>query len=206
MLADVAMRGRRTHSYRKRSIVSDDLALVRRCLAGDEAGVRDFLARFQGLVLSVCWRMLGHQEDAEDVAQEVFARAFRHLESWDGQRPLKPWLAAIAVNRCRTALEKRSKQPSLNEVVIQSASERRDHSQQQRDEIDLGEELQLALDQLRDEYRQVFVLFYQQELSYEEIGEILGCPQGTVKTWLHRARGQLATLLRERGVFEETQP
>lgn len=186
--------------------MSDDLALVRRCLAGDEAGVRDFLSRFQGLVLSVCWRMLGHQEDAEDVAQEVFARAFRHLESWDGQRPLKPWLAAIAVNRCRTALEKRSKQPSLNDVVIQSASERRDHSQQQRDEIDLGEELQLALDQLRDEYRQVFVLFYQQELSYEEIGEILGCPQGTVKTWLHRARGQLATLLRERGVFEETQP
>jgi RNA polymerase sigma-70 factor, ECF subfamily len=65
---------------------------------------------------------------------------------------------------------------------------------------DLGEELQLALGRLRDEYRTCFVLFHQQELSCAEIGEIMGCPTGTVKTWLHRARGELAEHLQRRGV------
>lgn len=184
--------------------MNEDLALVRRCLNGDEAGVREFIERFQGLVFSVCWRMLGHREDAEDVDQEVFARAFRHLDHWDGQRPLKPWVLMIATNRCRTALEKRAKLPVASEVV-EFAAERREQSQQRHDEIDWAEELQLALSELRGEYRQVFVLFHQQELSYEEIGEILQCPQGTVKTWLFRARAQLAARLRERGMIEEAQ-
>lgn len=184
--------------------MSEDLALVRRCLDGDEAGVREFIERFQGLVLAVCWRMLGQHEDAEDVAQEVFTRAFRHLDHWDGARPLRPWILTIAANRCRTALEKRAKRPVTSEAV-EYAPERFDHSSYQRDEVDWGEELQLALAELRDDYRQVFVLFHQQELSYEEISEILKCPIGTVRTWLHRARAQLAAWFRERGLVEEAQ-
>lgn len=184
--------------------MSDDLALVRRCLDGDEAGVREFIDRFQGLVMAVCWRMLGQREDAEDVAQEVFARAFRHLDHWDGERPLRPWVLTIAANRCRTALEKRSKRPVLSEAV-EYAPERLDHSGYEREEVDWGEELQLALTDLRDDYRQVFVLFHQQELSYEEISEVLQCPIGTVRTWLHRARAQLSARFRERGLVEETE-
>ena len=56
---------------------------------------------------------------------------------------------------------------------------------------------------LREEYRVCFVLYYKDELSYQEIGEVLDCPQGTVKTWLHRARAQLAAKLQERGVVSE---
>jgi len=65
---------------------------------------------------------------------------------------------------------------------------------------DVAEEVNIALEKLREEYRNCFVLFYVQELSCAQIGEILGCPQGTVKTWLHRARKELAGHLQRRGV------
>jgi RNA polymerase sigma-70 factor (ECF subfamily) len=68
---------------------------------------------------------------------------------------------------------------------------------------DLGEELQIALSELRDEYRTCFVLFYQQNQSCQEIAEIMNCPEGTIKTWLHRARKELAESLKRRGVVTE---
>jgi RNA polymerase sigma-70 factor (ECF subfamily) len=139
--------------------------------------------------------MLGHRHDAEDVTQEVFVRALRHLGRWDSARPLKPWLFTIAANRCRTLLANRARKGTVttydndvpaNEADPLSASE-------------LAEELQTALELLREEYRLCFVLFHQQELSCAQIGEVLGCPQGTVKTWLHRARRELAEHLKRRG-------
>jgi RNA polymerase sigma-70 factor, ECF subfamily len=67
----------------------------------------------------------------------------------------------------------------------------------------LAEELNLALEELRPEYRDAFVLFHEQELSYAEIGAALSCPLGTVKTWVHRARRELIAALKNRGVFGE---
>ncbi len=180
--------------------MADDVELVQQCLTGDELAMRAFTERYQNLVFSLCLRMLGHREDAEDVSQEVFVRLFRNLSKWDQERPLRPWLMTIAANRCRTALERRSKLPGQNEVALELAGERREHSQHRAQEVDIGDEMELALAQLRDEYRTCFVLYHQEELSYQEIGEILSCPQGTVKTWLHRARLQLAEWLRGRGV------
>ena len=175
--------------------MNDDAALVQRCLDGDEAGMRALVERYQGVVFGVCYRMLGQREDAEDVAQDVFLRVFRSLHRWDSERPLKPWLLTIATNRCRTALERRSRLPTPSEVVTHQACE--DGRGARRE---LAEELQLALDTLREDYRMCFVLFYEQELSCAAIGEMLGCPEGTVKTWLHRARKELAEFLERRGV------
>lgn len=183
--------------------MQSDVETVQRCLKGDEFAMREFTARYQNLVFSLCMRMLGHREDAEDVAQEAFLRVFRNLHRWDQQRPIRPWLLTIAANRCRTALERRAKLPSQNELAIDLASERRDYAGQSREELDVSEELAHALSDLREEYRQCFVMYYQGELSYQEIGEALDCPQGTVKTWLHRARAQIAQRLRDRGFVPE---
>src|SRR6202007_885609 len=68
--------------------VTDDAALVRLCLAGDQQGARELVERFQSMVFAVCVRMLGQREDAEDVTQDVFLRVFRALRSWDPTRPL----------------------------------------------------------------------------------------------------------------------
>ncbi len=180
-------------------MADEELDLVRGCLAGDIACLRAFVERFQGIVFGLCYRMLGHREDAEDVAQDVFLRAFRSLHRWDQQRPIRPWLMTIATNRCRTALEKRMRQPVLSEFAVDSAP-----SAASRHDSEFAEELQLALGTLREEYRACFVMFYQQELSCSEISEVLQCPQGTVKTWLHRARHELAEFLRRRGIVPET--
>lgn len=178
--------------------VSDDLQLVRRCLAGEALALRDFVQRFQGVVFGVCLRMLGHQQDAEDVAQETLLRAVRHLRHWDGARPLIPWVLTIAVNRCRTHLSRSKKIARPSEVPDEAVAK-----PQRVDAGDLGEELQRALGTLREEYRTCFILFHQQELSLQEVAEILDCPVGTVKTWLHRARKELAEWLRQRGVVNE---
>ena len=165
----------------------DDAVLVQHCLDGDEAALRAFVERFQGAVFGLCFRMLAHREDAEDVAQDVFLRAFRSLHRWDCERPLKPWLLTIAANRCRTVFEKRVRQPAPTEFLANVADE--DPVANSRE---LKEELQAALSKLRDDYRMCFTLFYQDELSCAEISEVLGRPAGTVKTWLHRARRELA--------------
>ena len=173
-------------------MLDDEGDLVRRCLAGDQASLRAFVEQFQGAILGLCYRMLRHRQDAEDVAQDVFLRAFRNLGRWDPARPLKPWLFTIAANRCRTALTRRSRGPEFTDGAADQAAAPGNAS------AELGEELQLALDQIREEYRLCFILFYQQEMSCAEIGEVMSCPPGTVKTWLHRARHELANRLRRR--------
>jgi RNA polymerase sigma-70 factor (ECF subfamily) len=172
----------------------------RRLVAGVRAGRADaaaeLIARYQGAVLALCLRMLGHRHDAEDVVQETFLRAFRSLGGFDGTRPLRPWLLGIAANRCRTALTRRARRP----LVADAVGDRPDPRPGLADPDDLAGELNRALARLRPEYRAVVVMYHDQNLSYEDIGIALDRPVGTIKTWLHRARGELAADLARRGV------
>lgn len=174
---------------------SDDLhELTRRCLAGDAESLRRFVGRFQQLVFSLCLQMMRHRQDAEDVAQESIVRAVRHLATWDQTRPIEPWLMGIAANRCRTALERRTRRPTLMESLPEPESNGRPPVG------GIAEEVQRAVDILRDDYRQCFTLFHVQQLSVQEISDLMHVPSGTVKTWLHRARKILAEELQRRGV------
>ena len=159
--------------------------------------MRAFVKRYQNLVFALCYRILSHQEDAEDVAQEVFLRAFRGFKGWDMTRPMKPWLLAIATNRCRTFLQKRARRPIMTDYAVEAPAAT-------TEKLDLAEELQAGLEGLRTEYRTCFVLYYQQELPLAEISRVMECPTGTIKTWLHRARRDLADYLRKRGFGPET--
>lgn len=181
--------------------LADDLrALVTRCLAGQASAQIDLMNRFQGPVFGFCMRMLRQWEDAEDCTQETMIRVMRNLHRWDPTRKFEPWLYTIAGNRCRTRLSKRSKRP--NSVSLEVAVE--DSSQLYREAELLSEEIELVLEELRVQYRNAFTLFHRHELSYEEIGEMMGVPLGTVKTWVHRARRELVSGLAKRGVVEES--
>lgn len=177
-------------------------AIVSRCLAGEQAAMLELVERFQAQVFGLCYRMLGHRHDAEDMAQESFARALRSLASWDAQRPFEPWLLTIAGNRCRSLIATRGRRPQLSSSIDTLP----DPAPAQDGQRILAEEVGLALDFIRDDYRRAFLLFHEQELSYAEIGELLGCPLGTVKTWVHRARRELVTHLRARGAIEGIDP
>jgi RNA polymerase sigma-70 factor (ECF subfamily) len=173
--------------------------LVDRCIAGDAAAILEWVDRFQGPVFGLCLRIVRHRQDAEDLTQESLVRALRSLTHWDRDRPFLPWLMAIAGNRCRTLLARRSNRPvtsPLIDIVPDSAA---DDEPARR----LAEELLLALDDVRGEYRSAFVLFHEQQLSYAEISERLERPLGTVKTWVHRARREVIQRLRKRGVLAE---
>jgi RNA polymerase sigma-70 factor (ECF subfamily) len=178
--------------------VSDDSELVSGCLAGDAEALAAFVERFQSTVFGLCFRMLSHREDAEDVSQEVFLRAFRGLPNWDSSRPLLPWLLTIAANRCRTWLSSRVKRP----LPVEFAEHIPDRVLGQP-RLDLAEELQRALDKLREEYRLCFVLYHLNELSLAEIADVTGNPAGTIKTWLRRARMELADHLERRSIVPQ---
>jgi RNA polymerase sigma-70 factor (ECF subfamily) len=170
--------------------------LVERSLQGDAAAFGSLVERFHNQVFGLCYRMLGHRQDAEDATQETFLRVLRSLKHWDPSREFSPWLLAIAGNRCRTLLAARGRRPAPlplpSDDGLLGAVPTGEHDQQ------LFEEVQAALQQLREEYRQVFLLFHEQQLSYAEIAAALDCPLGTVKTWVHRARQELARHLRRR--------
>lgn len=179
----------------------DERELAARCLAGDGRAVADLVGRFQHEVLGLCLRVLCHRQDAEDVTQEVFLRVFRSLNRWDGERPLRPWVMGIAVNRCRTWLSRRSRRPepvdNLQEVPARDAPD--------GDAAEVAAEVYAALAEARPEYRAVFAMFHERAMSYEEIAAAVGRPVGTVKTWLHRARGEVLTRLRRRGLVPDGQ-
>jgi RNA polymerase sigma factor (sigma-70 family) len=179
---------------------ADDLRpLIRRCLTGDQGAMLTLVERFRGQVFGLCYRMLGQRQDAEDVAQETFVRVLKNLHRWDAERDFEPWLFAIAGNRCRTALSTRKRRPAA-ETLPEQVSDGLPDMQAARN---LAEEVTLALAGIRDDYRQAFVLFHENELSYGEIAQAMSVPLGTVKTWVHRARRELIDQLQRRGVVAE---
>lgn len=180
--------------------MSADDELVGRCLRGRPDAFQELVDRFQGEVYGLCARMLGHRHDAEDVTQEVFVRVARSLARWDRSRPLRPWVMTIAVNRCRTWLGRRANRPEPVDYLHDLPDRPTDGPS-----WELVTAIRACVDSLRDEYRLVFVLFHEQGQSYEEIADTIERPVGTVKTWLHRARAEVLTELRKRGLVDEEQ-
>jgi len=173
----------------------DDANLVRRCLRGDDEAIHQLVNRFQAEVFGLCVRLLCHRHDAEDVTQEVFLRIFRGLRGWDSRRPLKPWIMSIAVNRCRTWLSQRGKRPELVDYLQDTLP-----GPPPDDSGELVQEIQMAVAELRLEYRTAFVLYHEQGQPYEDIARVMDRPVGTIKTWLHRARMEILMHLRRRGM------
>ena len=148
---------------------------------------------------------------AEDLAQEVFVKAFRRLDTYDPERKLSSWIFKIAHN---TALD-HLRRHELETVPLAGGADADDEgplrcwptarwrARRRRRCAATWRALERAIARLRPEYREAVVLRYQEGLSYEEICEVTGLPLGTVKTNLHRARKELAELLRGSGWDED---
>ena len=179
---------------------AEDAILVRRCLKGDESAIQALVERYHSDVFGLCVRLLHHRQDAEDVTQEVFLRIFRSLKRWDSQRPFKPWVMGITVNRCRTWMAQRAKRPELADYLHETTADRPED-----DSTELVREIQAAIRELRLEYRSVFVMYHERGLPYEDIADAMEKPVGTVKTWLHRARLEVLERLKRRGMVSEVE-
>jgi RNA polymerase sigma-70 factor (ECF subfamily) len=146
------------------------------------------LGTYQDKVFRLCYSMLGDRAQAEDAAQESFLRIWKSIERYRGESSLGTWIFSVTRNVCLTAISKRASRKS---APIEEAERATPYGPgKERDMLRL-------VAQLPENYRQVVMLFYMEERSYEEVARLLDLPLGTVKTNLHRARKQLATMVKE---------
>jgi RNA polymerase sigma-70 factor (ECF subfamily) len=168
----------------------DDAALVGRCLEGEIRAFEPLVARYERVLFNVALRMLGDREDARDAAQTAFVRAFERLGSYDRRYKFFSWLYRILVNECLNVRRARREQVELDPALRSSDSPYRSAQAVER-----AARVQGALAQLSTDHREVVVLRYFADLSYEDIAEAIGVPEKTVKSRLFEARRRLGRLL-----------
>lgn len=148
------------------------------------------VTNYRDKVLRLAYSILGDRVLAEDTSQDVFVRIWRALPAYRGLASVSTWVYAITRNTCLTAL-KRAR--TINAIDINDPSITLPR-EQPRPEPRRPDPLR-ALSQLPEKYRQVIILFYMEEKSYQEVADLLDIPIGTVKTYLHRAKKALAAAL-----------
>lgn len=168
--------------------------MVIRCQRGERRAFGELVHRYQKVIYNVTFRLLGNRDDAEDATQTVFLRIAERLDDYNPKFKFFSWIYRIAVNESLN--RRRSMKPNdpLEESQVAGTSS--------ADEAVLRQEtasgLQEALMKLKEEYRSVVVLRHFEELSYEEMSEVLQIPEKTVKSRLFSARQQLKTMLLQR--------
>lgn len=168
---------------------NDEAAWIGRCLRGDSSAFEPIVERYQRVFFSVALRLLGDYEDARDATQNAFVRAYERLDTYDPARRFFSWMYRIVVNECLNL--KRGRRPSEPLGTAIEAGSRPDPVEA----AELHDRIQAALVALTEDYREVIVLRYFAELSYQEISDAIDVPEKTVKSRLFSARQRLAELL-----------
>ena len=178
--------------------------LVTRCQKGDLQAYDVLMQQYEKKVYALCFRMTGNADDALDMAQEAFLKAFRALPTFLGQSSFSTWLFRIVTNTCLDEKRKQKKRPLIvsldkprdtkdGEIKVELADEAPDPLSVTL-EHELESELQLLLDRLPPDQRTVIIMRDLQGFSYEEIAETLEINMGTLKSRLNRARLHLREL------------
>jgi RNA polymerase sigma-70 factor (ECF subfamily) len=180
-------------------IEDDDATAARECLAGNGQAFTRLVERYERPVYNVALRMLRNPEDARDVSQTVFLKAYQGLEKYDPQYKFYSWIYRIAINEALDMLRLRRREAGPVDEQVPSGdpgpAESLAEDSTQREVAD-------AIDQLKPDYRAVIVLKYIADRSYEEIAGILGIEVKTVRSRLFTARQAMKDRLSARGVLE----
>ncbi len=182
-----------------------DSALLQAFLAGDLEAYDDIVDRFSASVYRLALKFTRSQADAEDIAQETFLSAYENLLKAPKDLPLKPWLMTICVNLCRNLARKKKSfnfsdlEKSDEEGESDIAGKIRDEDLNPLEKAKQNENVghvQSALQKIPEKYRIILELRYMEDLSYQEIAEILNLPLNTVKVQLNRAKTHIQTELK----------
>jgi RNA polymerase sigma-70 factor (ECF subfamily) len=177
-----------------------DWELVQKCQSGEVSAFEELTSRYHQKVYIVILGLLRSHEDALEVAQETFFRAYRKLGGFQGGSSFYTWLYRIAVNIAIDYQRRQKRNPlefreSMDSILEQQNEVAKDPFADVHDR-ELRENLSAAINELTPEHKAVIVLRTLEGLSYKEIGEILGCSEGTVMSRLHYARKKLQNKLR----------
>ena len=171
-----------------------DASLVRSVLDGNAAAFTTLVDRHSRVCLRFATRMLGNREDAEDVTQETFVRAYGALPRYDGSTAFRTWLMTILVNRCRSALQTRRRRDArlvADETALATAAAATNG------DVALRHAIEQALARLEPAQREAFLLKHVEQLSYDEMSAMTGVGISALKMRVQRACERLQELLRE---------
>lgn len=187
-----------------------DVRLIERLVARDEHAFNALVRAYEGRIVRLLTRMVGNEEEARDLAQDVFVQVFKAIGTFRGDSKLSTWLYRIAVNLCKNRVKylrvrHASEQDEIDSVAEKSFGEGRPAGGAglgRPDEQMAGKQVehivQIAIQELEPSFRECLVLRDVEELSYEEIEHITGLPAGTVKSRIHRARAILKETVERR--------
>lgn len=174
----------------------EDSELVKQVLSGNNNAFRFLVSKYQRLVLHVVGRIIRQQDELEDTCQEVFIKVFRRLDNFRGDSKLSTWIATIAYNTAITAYRKKQGRSELSYSETPALVESEKGSgtaQKTMEQNELRKYMLQLIETMPVHYRSVITLYHLEEFSYKEIVEITGMPEGTVKSYLSRARTLLKT-------------
>jgi len=189
------------------SVAPDDIALVRRCQKGDALAFEQLVIKYRSKVFSMIYGMVQNEQDAWDLAQEGFIKAWRSIHRFKGQASFYTWLYRIVTNVAIDSLRRKGfkKTAEFDDHIAPSEVEPGSktvptpdplpHHGLEREEI--RQRIEQAISRLSPEHRAVIVMKEIEELQYNEIAEALGCSIGTVMSRLFYARKKLQTLLKD---------
>jgi RNA polymerase sigma-70 factor (ECF subfamily) len=178
--------------------ISEDNILVKSIQAGDTDLFAVIIERYQGKLFAYLYRLIGSREEAEDLLQDVFIKAFKNMQSYDAERKFSSWIYRIAHNEAINYIKRRSLKRFISweditttkdKLISNSAEDGADKLWLRKEAIG---EVDEAMNKLPIKYKQVLLLRYYSENSYEEISEILQKPVNTVGTLINRAKKKLA--------------
>jgi len=181
-----------------------DEELVTRSIGGDAESFNQLVLRWERPIYALAYRVIGREEDARDVCQETFLRAFRALSGFRGQAKFSSWLYRIALNLCRDWVRRQLRTPLVQmpedvDVIEAAAAAAREPAESIEDVVarhDLTRVVEKAMAKLPEEQRTAIILKEYHGLTFQEIADLVGCPLSTVKTRLYQG---LAVLRRDLG-------
>lgn len=173
--------------------------LVDRILAGDGDAFARFIDKYKALVVHIVYRLVLNLDDRDDICQEVFMKIYRSLAGFRFESKVSTWVARVAYNTCMNHLDKKREllvdefRPDLG--TLDDLSGDADRPDEVAEEVDVSLRLRAEIERLPAAYRTILTLYHLEEMSYNEIGEVMNLPEGTVKSHLFRARKHLKARL-----------
>ncbi|MGA9295327.1 MAG: sigma-70 family RNA polymerase sigma factor [Ignavibacteriaceae bacterium] len=178
---------------------NEDNNLVNRCLNGDVEAYSALVEKYQKIIFRLAHKILKNYDDAEEITQTVFVKAYENLNKYNPKYKFFSWLYRITINETLNFSKKKSYSEEINDNIYNIE----DNPGEAFDRNDLGEKIQDALMELDMLYRLPVVLKHFLNYSYKELGDLLGIPEKTVKSRLFTGRQLLKDILIKKSVFED---
>lgn len=180
----------------------NEILLVSRARAGDREAFGALVEQYRDNVYRLAYRMCGNAYDADEAAQEAFVAAWRALPNFRGDAKFSTWLYRLTTNAAIDVMRREKRHQTVGDGEMIEVADDADSPQETVERTEQQEAVQEALATLSEEYREVLLLRYMEELDYAEIAEVLKLPSGTVKSRINRAKAALkAALLKSGNIF-----